>query len=370
MQYLWPHWGAGAAVATILLVSCAGSPSVVSIPGNGLGVASVQRSSATSLAILASGARIAVSPARAGLPPLGGQHQILNIADSKRAKAYLYAALDNTSAVYEYAANDKKNKGPLCAITGAAVIYPLSIGVDQSGTLWVPSQNYGAIQSNAYPITSYAPNCASSSVTLEDPNGDPTAVAFDSKGTIYVMEGFNLASGYDGEVSVFPKGYTSPTRILSDQISGLALAIGIDSKDNVYVLFLNSSNTGSVVEFKHGKASGTLLGLNTTEVPGGTLTFDKNDNMLINENNVVSTLEVFAPPYVGNPATYALKGASHQCALTKRETHLACADYGNNSVDVFSYPSIVYQYSVTAGIPRSGSGAGVAGVSYDPAAPN
>jgi hypothetical protein len=60
-------------------------------------------------------------------------------------------------------------------------------------------------------------------------------------------------------------------------------------------------------------------------------------------------------------------GASWQCSLNKLETLFVCADYGNNDVDVFSYPSVSYKYSFNAGLKANDA---VLGASYDPAAPN
>lgn len=335
MHFSGSDWAARCAVAGIIsLAGCSGAGSSMGLGGGGPQIPGVSQAGVTS-----------------------------NLIDPGAViKSGLYVAFDSPASVSEYSANDTKNKGPRCTFSGGAIVGVQAIGVDQAGTLWVPSQNYGFIQPNAYPITSYAPSCGTPGITLEDPNGGPTGIAFDSKGTNYVMDQTS-----SGAVSVFPKSHTSPSRILSTPISGFGLAIGVDSKDNVYVMYLNSAHTGTVVEFPKGKAPGKTLGVTTSYFPGGTLVFDKSDNMLVNENNVVGYLEIFAPPYNGSPNTFNLKGASWQCALNKLETRLACADYGNNSVDVFSYPSISYYFSVTAGLP---SHAGVYGLSYDPAAPN
>jgi hypothetical protein len=341
---------AGSAIAAIaFLAGCSGAGSTIGGIGNGPQRVGISQSSVTSSAILSPDGTAGGSPSRVG--------------------GNLYASLGNVASVYEYAANDKKNKPPICTITGSPALVGIgAVGVDQAGTLWVPSQNFGAIDPNAYPITSYSANCGTPGITLEDPNGDPIAVAFDSKGTIYVAEAFNVGSCTSCEVSVFLRGHTHPSRILMNPVSGTARAIGVDSKNNVYLLYKNSASTGSVIEFLKGKGSGTTLGITTTYRPGGTLTFDKSDNMLVNENNgTIGTLDVFAPPYNGTPSLFPLHGGSLQCALNKLETRLACGDYGNNSVDIFSYPSVAYQFSVTAGIP---SNAGVYGVSFNPAAPN
>jgi len=275
----------------------------------------------------------------------------------------IYVATAFSYSLYEYGAPYAKNRKPRCAISG--IVGPNAIGVDRSGTLWVPQQ---IDDSGDNEITSYAPGCGTPGVTLTDPNGASAGIAFDSKHTSYVLDVLTYASGFTtGGLSVFPKGQTSPSRVLTDGIDGEGFAVGVDSKDNVYVLYMNASNTGTVVEFKKGKNPGITLGVATDQRPGGTLVFDKNDNMVVDENNVVATALVFAPPYNGAPASSPLMGGSWQCSFDKPMAHFACADYGNNSVDIFSYPALSYLYSLDNGLPPSDF---VIGTAYDPAARN
>jgi hypothetical protein len=346
-----------ALLATVLLASCSGAEPGSVTAGNELtpsGLRQVVRADGTMRTVPLGDTQAFVATGEA-----------TGIARPNAVSAGLYAAFDNVGVTLEYPAHNAKNRKPRCTIP-QQTIYPLSIGVDKAGTLWVPQQNF---ISGSYPITSYAPNCGTPGITLLDPNA-PGGIAFDSKGTNYVLDLTGSGSSGYGDVSVFPRNHTTPSRTLSKPIAGTAWGIDVDSHDNVYVMYINASGTGTVAEFKKGKMPGTTLGVTTSYLPGGTLIFDRNNNMIVNENNVVSTLEIFAPPYNGTPAVFPLMGASHQCALNKTGKNLACADFGNNSVDVFAYPSIKYQYSITKGIPTGGSGAGVTGVAYSPVAPN
>jgi hypothetical protein len=272
----------------------------------------------------------------------------------------LYVGAFKASSVNGYAVPDKKNSGPVCAVTGVKGVN--GIAVDSNGTLWVPEQD-GNGGTNT--VASYAPHCGAPGIALKDPSGYPWSIAFDSKATNYVMDSQTFPSGH-GDVLVYPKGATSASAVLTHPAFRFLTAIGVDASDNVYVMTVAQNNRGAIVEFRNGKMPGrVLIPTATAGFPGGALLFDEKSN-LITDDFSAGILDVFAPPYTGTPHTFALKAASWQCALNRIESRLACADYGNGSVDVYDYPSIAYRYTITSGLLKVDS---VVGVAYDPAAP-
>jgi hypothetical protein len=283
------------------------------------------------------------------------------VLDAAGGNVQLYVSEFKASSVSGYSVPDRRNRGPVCAVAGVKAVN--GVGVDRSGTLWVPQQNDNGGTNS---VTSYAPHCGAPGITLHDSNGYPWAIAFDSKGTNYVMDSQTAPSG-PGAVLVYRKGATSRATVLTDPAFRMLTAIGVDANDNVYVATTAHNNHGAIVEFKNGKMPGRLLiAVATPGIPGGTLLFDRSANLIVDEFSSAA-VEVFAPPYGGSPRTFQLKGTSWQCSLNRIETRLACADFGNGSVDVYAYPSIAYLYSITAGLLKVDT---VVGVAYDPAAAN
>ncbi len=288
---------------------------------------------------------------------VGSGHGVgLNLVDAAKIKPQLYVSQFATTAVNDYSAHNRGDAAPFCQIVGTNFVN--SLGVDSSGTVWIP-------QGNPIKITSNGANCGPAGTTLSDPNGQPVAIAFDSKGTRYVADIQNNSSG-PGDISVYPAGSTSPTRTLTGNYVFAVLGVGVDSKDNVYMSFIDRKNRGNVIEFAHGQMPGKNLTEVRTGTTPGSITFDRHDNLIIQDQGTRMT-EIYAPPYTGKHRKIALKGYTVQCSLNKRETALACADYENSTVDVFRYPSGKYLYSFNNGISVSGE---LIGLAFDPAAPN
>ncbi len=223
------------------------------------------------------------------------------------------------------------------------------IGTDRSGRLWLPT---GSLATGEDSISSYAPNCGRHGMKLYPPPPGliPQAIAFGRDGTKY---GLMLPTTYSGSslVAVYPSGATRPTAELTDpRLNGFdAEGIGIDSAGKVYVsCCANSQSRNFVIVFESGQGSqqhGKRIFLSQLKHPSS-LTFDGSNDLIIPDMGT-SSLKVYAPPYSGNPSKYPLQGMPFQCSLSSREHLLACADYDNQDVDVYTYPSISYQYSLT-----------------------
>ena len=274
-------------------------------------------------------------------------------------KAQVYVAEYNPSGstpVNDYQAPDLKNKNPLCQITAVGEGIN-SIAVDSSHELWIPQ---GLDPATGNPdVISFAPNCGAAGTTLTNPKGQAAGIAFASDGTRYVLDILGPSSSA-GNVSVYPKGKTKPTRFLTNPNIFLASGNGVDSKGNVYVSYHSSASATGILLFKKGLMPGKPIANINLGAPG-VLTFDSHDNMIVTDD-VNLTLNFYAPPYTSAPKVFPLKGASPECSLNQAQSDLACGDKKNAAVDVYSYPGGAYEYSFNK---KLGSNT-VIGVAQDP----
>jgi len=270
-------------------------------------------------------------------------------------KGDTYVGQFSGTPVQEYRENNKRNRPPLCSLPGQSVN---GIAVDPAGNLWVPSGTGGG---QGY-TQEYAPNCGAAGLKVTDPNGQPADVGFDSKGNIYIMNIFD-AAGAAGTVNIYNASGTL-TGSLSDPSFSELIGIATDSKDDIFVSNRQSNGNANVVEFPGGQMPGTVLTGIVLGLPGAPQ-FDRADDLIITDWNAL-TLNIYAPPYTGSPAVKPMHGLSLWCPLSHNEKRLSCADLGNGSVDVYSYPSATYLYSYTNGLTPSGFATGAA---TDPGAP-
>jgi hypothetical protein len=270
----------------------------------------------------------------------------LRFVDPAAVKAQIsVSAYDtsNSAPVSVFAAANKQNKAAFCTIASVGTGIN-ALGVDSAGNLWVPE---GLGTSGVPDVVEFKPSCGAVVTTLSDSNGQPAGIAFASNGTAYVNNILGPASGA-GNVEVYPKGATKPSKLLTNKAVFLAAGIGVDSKNNLYLSYYNSSDAPGMLVFAGGKMPGKALknfGLGNPGAP----TFDKKDNMIVSDDSN-QTLNVYAPPYTGKPKTYQLKGSSPQCSLNAAQNNVACGDKTNGSVDVYAYPSGKYQYSFNKGL--------------------
>jgi hypothetical protein len=229
-----------------------------------------------------------------------------------------------------------------------------SIATTSDGDVWLPSDGPPT------GIIAYAPGCGVQTGFLSVPdtaNADPVAVAFGPSQTAYGLVGFygTQCCAENGYVEVYPKGASSPQFQYTDprlnSNSGFPGAVGIN-KGKVYVSCCGSDPylivfSASGRNQKHGKK----IQLQGISDQGGSISFDKAGNMIMPNFNA-SSLEILPPPYTETPTAYQLEGISWQCGLNPKETELACSNVGANTADIYSYPSMTYEYSVA---PSGGS---------------
>jgi hypothetical protein len=327
------------ALATAALSGCSGGASGSPAPTS-LG-APQQNAGAYRHAVGRDGA-LSVWPASFTPHPLRGG--ALRPAPAGAAKGNVAVAQFGASSVLWFPKNNRKNQPPRTCQPASSTN---GIAVDKHRNLWVPN-------GRAYTTTEYAPNCGAALMTIADPTGEPADITFDSKGDVYIMN-LSDTSG-PPTVGVYdPSGTQIGT--LGDASFEVPMGIGTDSHDNVYVSNLQKNNIGNVVEFASGQMPGKALSV-SLGLPGKPV-FDSKDNMILSDWEAL-TLDVFAPPYDGQPTTSPIKGSSIWCPLGSAQKRILCGDADNGSVDVYAYPGGKYLYSYTSGLSATELVTGVA----------
>lgn len=272
-------------------------------------------------------------------------------------KSGVYVSTYNPSQTNLYAIPDSKNVAPTCSI---ATHYVQGIGVDSAGTLFVP-------QIGPTAVTTYSKGtCTPAALTLSVPSGSPFDIAFSSAGTVYLVI-FRGKFGPPGFISVYPKGASTSTATLSDPAAYYVRGVAVDKAGDVFLAFeCSSCGSSSIIEFKKGKMPGTILKLTgLTYVTG--LEFDASQNLLAMDTGS-GLVEVFAPPYKGAPrSTFPAGGFPLFGKLDRVNRNLYVSDYSNGTVDVYTYPSGTFEYSISNGLIQANY---VEGVAVDPSSKN
>jgi hypothetical protein len=280
-----------------------------------------------------------------------------NIAASARV---LYGSVSQGPVFYGYRLPSRK---PFCQTQPVNSTLVNSVGTDKAGNLWVPVQ----VPGSAGEIFSFAPGCGAQGTTLSTPlNALPVGIAFGPDGTKFGLMVYISSSKDSTSVSVYPPGATSPTAELTDaRLNGPNLdpdGVGADAAGHIYVTCCGAAQPSRfAIEFtgRGGQTKGKKIVLQQLTFPGGSVTFDSSNNMIVPDLRAV-TVNVYAPPYIGAPTIHPLKGTPWQCALNVGESLLACANQSANTIDVYAYPSLTYRYSLKPGGNPSSLFSGVA----------
>jgi hypothetical protein len=266
--------------------------------------------------------------------------------------------------VVGYPQNNRRQSYPTCSFN----VPPYAVnglGTDFSNNLWVPIATNAGV---GY-TTEYAPHCGAAGLTIPDTDGQPSNVAFDPQGDVYVENitgkgGFGTA----GSIDVYAPGGTSLIAVLREPRAAWSIGVALDEASNVYMSWVDRKEIGHVDEFVKGQTKPTALPMSVGFI--GSVAFDANQNMIVVDQTEKS-FSVFAPPYTGAAiATVPLQGLSVSCELGTNQTRLYCADYQKSAVDTFSYNSTkpgasTYLYSYSIGMPGP-----VTGLAISPHPPN
>jgi hypothetical protein len=252
-----------------------------------------------------------------------------------------------------YAMGNPKNKKSLCEITPKDPVLGAP-GGDSDGNLWVP-EFFGTSYVQSV-IVEYEPNCGLPIFTLQDPYADARDVYVAADGKVYVA---NVGTGTNspGNIKVYPKGQTSSTETLGAANKVAFIGVTANTKQHdIFATYIECSSCfgAGLMIFRNSGGAGVPIKDRSITFPG-IPTIDKQGNVLVPDR---SALHVFSPPYTVSGKTFHLKGWSEQCSLNKSQVNIACADYKNNTVDVYAYPSMKYGYSFSKGF--DGPVAGIA----------
>jgi hypothetical protein len=319
----------GAAAAVALLAGCSSSsvPSTVAnAPG---GVGTTQQSRVRHFTV--------VSAIPKGF--VGVRHGTLRFYAGKDTfiKGGVYAGQFASAAINEYGLPNKHNKAPRCTDGPASAVNGL--GFDSATrTMWDPD---GGSRS----LIPFAANCGGAGTAIAENNGQPSDIAVDGN-TIYVADNsLNTIDVYTGG---------SYTGALSNSACGGGGFGDAVDQHNVF----QACTTGQIIEYTGGTGSGTQLSLTGLGAPIG-MTFDRHHNLIVVD--LATGILVYKPPYSGSPSsTGSVVGSSTYTQINAANTDLYVGDYVNGTVDVYSYPSLAYEYSISNGLSASGTVEGIA----------
>ncbi|HEY2555007.1 MAG TPA: hypothetical protein VGI15_07140 [Candidatus Cybelea sp.] len=174
-------------------------------------------------------------------------------ADTKacpKSVVYVSSAQNGTVEIYD---RTKLTGDPCGSITGLQA--PQGLFVDLTGNLWVAD----SATQRVYVFASGNPGAIR---TLDDPDGQPAAIAVDEKSnTVYVTEYVNNMDA-SNLVQVYANGSTIPTMTLRDPSARNAGFVAVDDRGNLYVTFTTQSNTAQVDEWLGGSGAPKNLRLN------------------------------------------------------------------------------------------------------------
>jgi len=252
---------------------------------------------------------------------------------------------------------------PLCKGGLNKVAEINGIGADSTGTLWVP----GLVPTNLLKgiVLTFTKNtCTKLATKLTESTGEPADIAFTTTGTRYVMDIVIFPAMTNGQIEVYPKGKTMPTRTLqlpgeligTGTSQGLGLGVATDSHNNVYATYLNTNMGTDITKFAGGLGSGKIL-QNSNGVFYEGMTFDGNGNLVVAaDSSGGATIDIFTPPFTGSPTTFPAQGSVVDLKLDPAGANLYVGDATNNTVDVYKYPSGAYEYSiVVTTVPPNGA---------------
>jgi hypothetical protein len=273
--------------------------------------------------------------------------------DAKKAHL-LYASEDEGEGNGFINVYDQKGKNQAPIGQFAGLDYPVGLFVDKHGDLYVAN-------SNGFNVPVYHRGTATPFETLLDPGEYPNAVTMDSNGTVYVASTIT-PSHTAGNVAVYAGGSTTPTSTLTDPNWFSAIAVTVDSSDNLYVCFDTPSGPFGVDEFLAGTTTPINLGLNLEHSCDG-LVKDRQQNLVVADPGAL-TVDVFPPGSTSPSITFpAGSGFPGNLAFASAKKLYASGDSGVPEVDEYAYPGGKVINTITKGFQQDFC---VCGVATDP----
>lgn len=196
------------------------------------------------------------------------------------------------------------------------------MATDKKGDLYVT--NLTGLTITVYPRGSTTP-----SLTLRQSNS-PVDVAV-------TKNNYVLVGDISGGVDVYPPKAAAPSARLTYsnlvQVGGVA----VDGHDDVYAAGYTSQSTPIVVEFAHGKPTGTNLNLVGLVTPAGMLV-DENGNLAVSDNTLPG-VNIYPPGSTLPSATIANTEAPDRSAFDRAENLIYVPESTYGAVNIYDYPS-------------------------------
>lgn len=335
--------------AIVILAGCSSGGSSTVAPGIGARPASLGAAHAESVAHRA----VSVVPQDMldGARP-DWSHLVFRAGNHAVAARGLYVGQFASTKINEYKVPNNVNNPPFCTLSGVVAVNGLGVQ-PFTRNLYIPD-------GGSRRIIVRKPACGSLvGAPLSDPHGQPADVAFNEvTGTIYVSNILN--DGGSGSIEVYKKTDHLPSSQLTDSSMYEYFGIETDKDKNVWETYIDSNGAGHLIEFPGGKMPGQIHNITGPSRPGG-LDFDKAGNMVIIDiNEATPAAYVYAPPYTGGPsATIPLKGGSVFAKLDCVNKNFYVSDFHNGTIDVYTWPSGTYEYSISNGLSGSNNVEGV-----------
>ncbi len=337
------------AFAAALLAGCTGSnvASSGSVPSVGVGGTSPQVNRYRHVtAIPAWRRRLAVRN-----PHL----RFRSVAPLFAAGGKLYASGYYATSVYGWSGYDaKKNLAPTCSVTGYESDVN-GIATDPRANLIVPGAATGSGPPSAVTVYQGPTLCGSSVTSITDNGGESAGAASLNAvtGKIAVANIYDYTSGSccgNLVVCSISAGCGAPLAMpASVAVTGFAAGVAMDAAGDCWLSVVTSA--GASLVYWAGCAGTGVVASGTSNPDYAGLFVDGSGNLgsidLFN-----STLYIYSgcKPACTLINSYPLMGASAYGNINHAGNALAVGDWANGSVDVYTYPGIVYEYSINTGL--------------------
>ena len=279
----------------------------------------------------------------------------LMLPDKKKKlpKKGTYVSEFDTTSVLGYAANNKKNNGPICTIDGVAFVN--DVGVDGKGNLMLP--NPGSASTPTLDIHQGPTMCGKLIGSIADPYGQPSDATSPNAVTGQIALGNLVDNGSSaGSLSIctFKGGCTvNLTNSTYFHVGGVAMS----NAGDCWIDVKTSASGGAELVYYKGCAGNGAVASGFQQTYYGGIDIDKSGNLVIIDD-MAEDVYIYSGcdpncTVVGGP--FALKGESFFGKLNRSNNQFTAVDRTDGLVDVYSYSTkdIKFLYSYSNGLSAS-----------------